>query len=171
METNETENIDSTNEEEVLEEVEETTEEVVEEADERDSRIEALEKENKTLKIQKAKNREKSAETQEPKGDLAGTDVYALVNANVAEEDVAEVTDYAKFKGISVKEALQSPTVKALIKQNEEFRKTAEATHTDSNRRSPSQKTGESLLASAQQGNMPESDADFAKLAEARFKK
>lgn len=164
IEDNDSENV----EEEVVEEVEE---EVVEEADERDAKIEALEKENKTLKIQKAKNREKSEKKVEekPTEDISTKDLYSLMSAEVVEEDVSEVVDYAKFKGISVAEALKTETIKSILEGKKEARNVAQATNTGSSKKGTSSVSGEDILANANKGKLPESDEDFAKLAQARI--
>ena len=179
MTTNETENFDSTNEEELVDI--DTTEEVVEEIDTEDeqddaqtdleTKLEALEKE--TLKIQKAKKEQKAqkAESQESPidGDLTTKDLYALVSAKVAEEDISDITDYAKMKNISVAEAIKTNVIQTILADKSEERKVANATNTGSARRSTAKVSEDVLLNNARSGKMPESDEDLDRLLEARL--
>ncbi len=58
---------------------------------------------------------------------LSIKDTVAIQRSNVHEEDIDDVLDYAKFKGISVGEALKSPIMQNTLNQKTEFRKTAAA--------------------------------------------
>jgi hypothetical protein len=99
---------------------------------------------------------------------LSTTDVFVLVKANVPEEDVQEVAEYASFKKISIKEALQTNFVKSLLSDNAEQRATAAATHTGAARRASTKKNSQDLLSEASRGNLPD---DPTALAEARLAK
>lgn len=102
------------------------------------------------------------------KADLSTDDVFTLVKAGVAQEDVAEVRKYAKMEGISIAEALQSTVVKTILKQKTEERNVAEATNTGTARRSTGKVSDEALLANASKGEMPESDEDMQRLIKLR---
>ena len=95
--------------------------------------------------------------------------MYALNKANVEEEDLSEVIEFAKFKNISVAEALKSSVVKTLLSEKEELRKTANATNIGNVKRGSTQVSDQTLLENASQGIMPESDEDIQRLAKARF--
>jgi hypothetical protein len=102
---------------------------------------------------------------------LSQTDLYALIKADVPQEDIGEVAEYARLKGISVSDALKSTVVKAILSDNAEVRKTAQVTSSGTVRRGAGQKSGDSLLAAARAGKMPDSDEDIRSLIEARFEK
>lgn len=104
----------------------------------------------------------------EKKGDLSTKDLYALMNAKVAEEDVDEVVEYAKFKKIEVKDALNSSVVKTLLADKAEMRRTAEATSTGSTRRSSGKVSDDTLVNNASKGVMPDSDDEIERLISAR---
>lgn len=103
-------------------------------------------------------------------GELSSRDIIVLTKANIAEEDIDEVLDYAKFKGISVAEALKSSVVKATLSQKEEQRNLAAAANAGNGRRGSYQVADDVLLAKARQGELPDSDADLDRLVEARMK-
>ena len=100
-------------------------------------------------------------------GGLTPKDTIALITAKVTEEeDISEVENWAKFRGISVSEALKTPVIKTLLAERAEERKTAEATSTKATRRGANAPS-EDLLGNAQRkGEMPTSDADILKLAQ-----
>jgi hypothetical protein len=102
--------------------------------------------------------------------ELSPRDIIALTNANIAVDDIDVVLDYAKFKKISVAEALKSSVVKTTLAENEEHRKTAAATNTGAGRRGVQQKSEDSLLSEFKSGKVPETDDEMDRLALARMK-
>ena len=94
-------------------------------------------------------------------------DIRAL--QDVHDDDVDQITDYAKFKGVSVAEAKKLPEMQSLLRTKEEERKTAQATNTGGGRKGSSKVTGEDLIERAMSGQLPESDEDIVNLAEARL--
>lgn len=96
---------------------------------------------------------------------LSQADVITLARTNIPEEDIKEVLDYAKFKNISVAEALKSSVVKATLAEKEESRKVAEATNTGAGRRGSGRISDESLLENSRKGILPDSDSDLERLA------
>lgn len=89
------------------------------------------------------------------KADDAGMstkDFYALNKANVPEEDVDDVLEYAKFKGISVMDALNSSVVKATLAEKSETRRTAQATQTRQTRSQQTTADGASIIANVKAG-------------------
>jgi len=111
---------------------------------------------------------EKPANQQQQSG-LAPTDLYALLQANVPQEDVSEVTDYAKLKGISVSEALQSSVVKNILAEKAENRKVQAAANVSTTRRNSGKVSDETLLNVARQkGELPDSDNEIERLFLAR---
>lgn len=122
----------------------------------------------------KAKESEKPKETkpEESKSEgLSFKDSLAIINAKVHEDDIDEVVEYAKFKNISVAEALKSDAMKATLAIKEEYRTTANATNVNTSRRSNAKTTDEALLNNAAQGKLPESEEEIARLIAAHQKK
>ena len=133
--------------------------------------------ENYKIRAEKAEKASKNGnsegeKTPKNKGneELSARDILALTNANIADEDIDVVLDYAKFKKISVVEALKSSVVKATLAENEEHRKTAAATNIGTGRRGVQQKSESSLLSEFKSGKVPETDDEMERLALARMK-
>ncbi len=122
------------------------------------------EKAEATAKLLKQKPK---VEEQPKKSEYSLQDIRAL--SDVHDEDVEEVVEFAKFKGIAIAEAKKNPTIQNLLKAKEEERKTAQATNTSGGRRASTQETGESLLEKVSQGQVPDTDEGIRKLAEARI--
>lgn len=165
---------------ESLNDTEETVnqdEQVVEETEIEESTEDEKDKVIKTLEAQKEHWRKKALDNQAPKSketivtssnDLSQKDLFAMVKANVSTEDFDEVVEYAKFKKIPVADALNSSTLKAILSEKTEQRKTAQATSTGSSRRSNTKLSDEAILDNASRGVLPESDEDIRRLAQLR---
>ena len=144
--------------------------------------VEALKQRNQELyeQLKKAKGLIRDTKTgkwvkkEQPKptvdvegtGDVTKTELYSLVKANVPDEDVNEVTLYARSHRMTVTEALKTPEVKAILRVKEDYRKTAEAANTKNSRYGASKPTDEQILADAAAGSL----ADPTAMAEARNK-
>lgn len=127
--------------------------------------------EGKWVKPAKSTTEQKTEATQTSKTaqETSSTeDLYALMGAKVPQEDIGEVKDYAKYKGISIAEALKSTVVVQLLADKAEKRNIAEATHTGGSRRTNGQVSDDALVINASNGKLPESDDDIARLAQAR---
>lgn len=98
------------------------------------------------------------------KDKLSTTDFYAVVKADIPEDDLGEVIEFANLKNISVAEALKHPVVKAILSTNAETRKVAEGTNTSGARRGNAKLSDEALLSNAESGKLPESDDDIVRL-------
>ena len=85
--------------------------------------------ENAEADLKKIKPPEKKED-----GQLSTKDFYALTKANVPEEDIDDVSEYAKFKGITISEALNSSVVKATLADKAESLRVAQATTVRSTR-------------------------------------
>jgi len=157
LETPETE----VDEEETTEEEDESSSEEESEVDERDQKIAELERKNKQL-FERVKK-------QPAQSDLSQNDLIAIMKADVHEEDITEVTDYAKLKGLSVKEALNSSVVKAILSERKEERTSAGATNTSGSKKAPAKVSSDRLLSDAREGKMPESDQDIQRLLDAQI--
>lgn len=124
---------------------------------------------NYKIRAEKAEKKAKEPESKPRKeSELSTMDIIALSKANLEQEDVEEVMEYAKFKGISIHEALKSSVVKATIQEKAEMRLTAQATNVNGSRRSTGKVSDETLLSNAKKGIMPESDEEMRRLIKAR---
>lgn len=173
--------------EEVTEETQENTQEETTEVQEEqeppkpERPVETPEQKHARLQRQLQQHEKKYGLGSKPKptpqatqqGGLTPEDSLVLFGANVTNlEDVKEVVDYAKHKGISISDALQTSVVKAILAEKAEFRATAAATNTGKRRAGATRISGESLLEKVNKtGELPDSDEDIQKLAEARFKR
>jgi len=99
---------------------------------------------------------------------ISQTDFYALIKADVPEEDFSDVVDYAKLKNISIAEALKSTIVKSVLAEKKEVRNVAEGTHTGGGTRGSGKMSDEKLMENASKGIMPESDEDMSRLVSLR---
>ena len=123
-------------------------------------------------KAEKLAKAVKSSETpkQAPKtaGEITTKDLYALMEAKVAEEDIDEVARYAKFQNISISEALKSNVVKTILSDKIEQRNTASAANVGSVKRGSNKTPDDVLLSKAAKGELPENDADLDRLIKLR---
>ncbi len=121
--------------------------------------------ENQKMRAEKAeKEGKKEAKKETP--ELSTKDVLYLAKADIHEDDLNDVLDWAKFKNISVQEAHK--VLKGTLNVRNEERKTAEITNTGVSR--PSAKvSGESLLEKARQGQLSDKEEDIDKIVEARM--
>ena len=128
---------------------------------------EAIVKAKKHKKEEKKFNEDKPVEKKEVSS-LNHLDTIALVKADVHTDDIKEVIDYAKYKGISIQEALKSNVIKSMLDDNAEKRKSAEVANSGSAKKSSSKLSDEALIEKANSGKLPESDADLIRLIKAR---
>lgn len=91
----------------------------------------------------------------EPKEDVLSTsDLYSLMNAKVAEEDVPEVQKAAKLLGKTIAETLKDDMVIAKLARNAELRASANALNTDPKRPGIKTATDAEILARAKAGEV-----------------
>jgi hypothetical protein len=164
--------VQETPEEEAVAEAEEAEEVVEEEVD-----IEDLKKraDASSQNFERAKKAEaelkaaRAAQQEIPKGDdLTTADILYLAKADIHEDDMDELRDWAKFKNIGIKEAHNQ--LKPTFAVKNEQRKTASATNTGRGVRATTKNTGEDLLRRAEEkGEVPETEEGMRKLAEARL--
>lgn len=153
----------------------ETPEVVVEETpDERDARIAELEKKAAELesKNKQLYERAKKAETKpaaEPSQDgLTNKDVLFLAKADIHEDDIDEVLEWAKFKKVPVSDAYKQ--MKDVLDVRAEQRKTAAATQTGKSSRGTSKVSGDDLLSKAERtGEVPDTAEGMTELFKARL--
>lgn len=171
MEDTNTENLDSQMEEQEItnstngeapeQQEGETKDEFTEREKQYYARIKKLETELKEAKSQKA---------EAPKAqndDLSQADLIFLAKADIHEDDINDVTKWAKNNGMSVKEAYQQ--YKPILDTRVQERQTAQATATKG-ARGVKPKTGEDLLQKARQtGEVPESSDGMRDIIRARL--
>lgn len=173
MNPNDNETIDSTNDNEALEV------EITDDAEESEETItipkskwtEALAKQEHWKKKATSVKTETKAETNQTQTEqsLSIKDSFALMKANVSEDDIEDVVEYAKFKKISVSEALKSGVVKSMIAEKEEFRKSQEASTTPNAKRGTPKVTDDTILENARKGKLGESEDEIKALFRARM--
>lgn len=114
--------------------------------------------ENQKKRAEKAEKELKEKKPETPTSpDLTFKDQLAITNAKIHEDDIDEVIDYAKFKKISVSDALKSPVIKASLDEKAEVRKSAQATSTTTARRSISTPSNSEVLEKTlKKGEIPE---------------
>lgn len=88
--------------------------------------------------------------------DLSSKDTYALVRADVHEDDVDEVVRAATALGISVVEALKDPIVQGILDTRKEHRATAEAANAAPARGGDKKPSASEILEKAKNGDIPE---------------
>lgn len=137
-----------------------------EEKEQLKARLEEIEKKNKQLyerlKKQEKEVKEVSSET------LPMKDMLFIAKADIPAEDVDDLLNFAKNMKMSLPDAYK--TFSPILRERAEERKTAAATMTKGGTRSVNKTTGEDFLSKAEKmGQLPDSDEDMLKLAEARL--
>jgi hypothetical protein len=123
----------------------------------------------KWVKKQAPAVQEKKEEAPTSEKSLSQLDIIYIAKADIHEDDLEEVLNYAKTAKVSVKEAHQY--LKPILDIKVEQRKTANGTNTDGGKRGSSKLSDEALLADAEKGKLPESPEDIARLASLKLKK
>jgi hypothetical protein len=101
---------------------------------------------------------------------MTAVDIIALAKAQVNDEDYQEVVDYAKYKNISISDALKSNYIKTTLQEREEQRKSASATIVDGGKRASTTRSGEQILSDFEtKGIAPKTDDEWEKLHRARM--
>lgn len=167
----------SDNDEMVTEETLDTQEEAIVDADSDDTQEDIEDIEELKAKLAKAeelannyKVRAEKAEkskvqpTHKEAQGLSITDQMALVRADVHEDDLEEVQEFAKFKKITIAEALKTPMLKSILLDNKEKRDTAIAANITSSKRVSGKVSDETIFTKAMKGELPESDEELARL-------
>ncbi len=126
---------------------------------------------NYKIRAEKAEKEAKNKYEPQKSSEISLTpkDLLMLNKSNIEAEDLDEVVDFAKYRKITVAEALQNQTLKRILADRVEERRTAAATQTKGGR-APVKTTDTAILQRAQQGVLPENEEDIDRLAEARLK-
>jgi hypothetical protein len=131
---------------------------------EQDLEKEELKKKLATIEAQKDHWRKKAQEKKEDKHEssINPKDLYALMQSSVHEDDIDDVAEYAKFKKISIAEALKTDVVKTILSNKSEFRKTAEVSNTSNARRGAMKVSDNTLIANLSKGEIPTKGSEEA---------
>jgi uncharacterized protein YkwD len=100
---------------------------------------------------------------------LTVKDGFALAKADVNDDDVEDVLEYATFKKISVAEALKSNVVKTMLAEKNEFRQSQNASTGSTVKRATPKITDDSILENARKGNLKEDENEIRALFRARM--
>lgn len=139
-----------------------------EEKEQLKKKLEEIEKKNKQL-YERLKKAEQVPSKVENTDELSSKDLLAIMNASVSEDDLDEVIEFAKYKKISVAEALKNSTLKSILSDKASERKTAAATQTRS-ARGTSKVSGSDILAKAERtGEVPDDEEGLNALFQARL--
>ena len=98
---------------------------------------------------------------------LDNKDILYLAKADIHEDDMDEVLEYAKFKKLPVKEAHK--LLEDMLSVRSEQRKTAQASNTGASQRGASKVDGSTLIQNASKGRLPEDDAGIEALVAAEM--
>jgi len=126
---------------------------------------------NQELRAKKAETKPKKVKTEKDTPKQPGyslKDIRAL--SDIHDDDVDEVVDYAKNKGISVAEAKKAPLIQSFLRDSNEIRKTADATNTGTTKRGAKKTSGAELLKKFEEtGEVPENKADLDRMLSSKF--
>jgi hypothetical protein len=163
---NETDNLESLNQEGVAEP---ETAEVAEPETAGEDEVAKIKKDYESQKIlaEKAERELKALkkaplEKETPKNDFTPKDYLALAQANVPAEDFDEVSDWCSYKKITLAEGLKSAYIKSFLKEKAEERASAQATSTKPSGRTSSKQSDEALLEKLDKNELPEEDIEKA---------
>ena len=117
------------------------------------------------------KPKEVIKETKEqPKAEgLSQTDIIAIVKNDIHEDDVSDIQDYARLKGVSVSSAIKSDFIQTLLRDKNEKRNTAKATSVKNVRTGNASVSDETLMENAKKGVLPDNDKDLERIVKGRF--
>lgn len=156
---------------EVVEETHEEEAPAEESVEELKARLAKAEEYGKNQKIRAEKAETKAKEVPSVDGKMSLADSHALLKADVHEDDIERVEKFAHDEKISIKEALKSDELKAILSVRIEKRSTANAANISNVRRGPTKTTDDTLLSNASNGKLPDSDEDIERLVAAKAKR
>lgn len=123
---------------------------------------------NQRIRAEKA---EKSAKETPSPSTLSSSDLIAVTNAKLHEDDFERVERFAKSENLTLRDALKHPELKAILDLREEQRKTAQATNVSTTRRSSNVTTDDVLLSNASKGDIPDNDSEIERLIAAKSRR
>jgi len=129
----------------------------------------AYEDQKRRAEIAESKKTVKSPTQTSTNTTLTVKDGFALAKANVNDEDIDDVLEYANFKKIPVADALKSSVVKSMLAEKEEFRTSQSVSTTANARRASPKITDDTILDNARKGKLDDSDEGIERLFKARM--
>ena len=133
------------------------------------AKVDEIEANNRKLyeRQKKLEKEQKEAAKTNPSG-LTSSDLLAVTNARVHEDDIERVERFAKSEGLSIKESLKHPELLTVLDLRREQRNVAEATNIGNVRAGARAMPDEVLLENASKGKIPEGDLDIERLVAAK---
>ncbi len=122
-------------------------------------------KDGKWVKPEVKIEKKPEAKVEKKDSELSQADLIFIAKTDISQEDVPELIEYAKFKGITLAEAYADGVMKGILAGKAEARRVAEGTNTGGGKRGNAKVSDEQLLENARKGVLPESDADMARLS------
>jgi len=161
--------LDGLSDDEVTAKIEEKKREVIpqvfKEISEKAAKHEELANNYKTRAEKAEKSAKQKSGTEEPKqstSELSSKDVFVLIEAKVSTDDIDDVVAYAKFKNISVADAVKDSTMKAILADKVEKRNTANATSTGKQTRTQTRSSDDAILKGFREGKIPQAGSPEA---------
>lgn len=131
-----------------------------------DSEVKSLSKNKEVADNYKTRAEKAEADLKKSKptsDDLTQKDFLVLAKADVDEEDVEEVIEFAKFKKLSVSDALKNDSLKAILEDRSEKRKSAATAAARPQRQGQQKVTDDTVLDKAlNKDQLPDKGSDDA---------
>lgn len=105
----------------------------------------------------------KPAEKKVDETGLSQSDFIAIARADIHDDDIESVKRFAKMEGLTISESLKNDDMRAILDRREGVRKTADATNTNTSRRSAPKADADTILKNVSEGKIPDAgsrDAD-----------
>lgn len=118
------------------------------------------------LKREDKSNNKATVEAKADTDALSQKDLFALMKADISDDDFDRVVKYAKSEGKTVSDSLKDDELKAILRVRAEKRESAEATNVKGAPRGTNKVSPDAILANARKGQLPD---DPTKLVEARW--
>ncbi len=128
-------------------------------------------KDGKWVKPQAPKTEKKPDETIVKPSELSQADLIFIAKSDIHVDDIEELTQYAKFKGISLSQAHNDGIMKGILAGKAEARRVAEGTNTGGGKRGNAKLSDEALIENASKGKLPDNDADLTRLTQLNLKR
>lgn len=116
----------------------------------------------KWIKTQRQTEQKSSEHQNQSDRTVVTQDDLYLSRTSVHEDDFETVKKFATLEGVSVKEALKSEDLKAVLNRRVEVRKSAEVTNTGTSRRTTTKVDDSTLLDDLSKGKVPAKGSDEA---------
>lgn len=102
------------------------------------------------------KNKPNEKESDKNEDNISQKDLLILAKADIHDDDLEDVIEFAKFKKVTIAEALKNSTLKTILTDKEEFRKTADAANSGTTKRVANKVSVDTIVKEANEGKFPE---------------